>query len=200
MRAKTENGRPTPAYWAFTSWVRRTSIQTITSLSISLNPLPVTEWLTWVVCLFFCCVVPQVCGWRVQTVQTSTPSVAPTMREWWRWPMTSVKSTSSSTPAQNPKSGIIQCHIFQLISIIFTPSTRKLTTYQMSYFTHQAPNHIYEGHGSHVTNVRFTHCDSHVLSMGGKDTCILQWEVKRAGTGDGGDRLHSASFTSSPEP
>uniref|UniRef100_A0A673XS09 EMAP like 3 n=1 Tax=Salmo trutta TaxID=8032 RepID=A0A673XS09_SALTR len=64
----------------------------------------------------------------------------------------------------------------------------------------KAPNHSYEGHGSHVTNVRFTHCDSHLLSMGGKDTCILQWEVKRAGTGDGGDRLHSASFTSSPEP
>uniref|UniRef100_A0A673XNH2 EMAP like 3 n=1 Tax=Salmo trutta TaxID=8032 RepID=A0A673XNH2_SALTR len=48
----------------------------------------------------------------------------------------------------------------------------------------KAPNHSYEGHGSHVTNVRFTHCDSHLLSMGGKDTCILQWEVKRAGTGD----------------
>uniref|UniRef100_A0A8C7G5D1 EMAP like 3 n=1 Tax=Oncorhynchus kisutch TaxID=8019 RepID=A0A8C7G5D1_ONCKI len=59
----------------------------------------------------------------------------------------------------------------------------------------KAPNHSYEGHGSHVTNVRFTHCDSHLLSMGGKDTCILQWEVKRAGTSDGGDRLHSASFT-----
>uniref|UniRef100_A0A8C7G7S4 EMAP like 3 n=1 Tax=Oncorhynchus kisutch TaxID=8019 RepID=A0A8C7G7S4_ONCKI len=55
----------------------------------------------------------------------------------------------------------------------------------------KAPNHSYEGHGSHVTNVRFTHCDSHLLSMGGKDTCILQWEVKRAGTSDGGDRLHS---------
>ncbi|XP_064796787.1 echinoderm microtubule-associated protein-like 3 isoform X7 [Oncorhynchus masou masou] len=64
----------------------------------------------------------------------------------------------------------------------------------------KAPNHSYEGHGSHVTNVRFTHCDSHLLSMGGKDTCILQWEVKRAGTSDGGDRLHSTSFTSSPEP
>uniref|UniRef100_A0A8C7M994 EMAP like 3 n=1 Tax=Oncorhynchus kisutch TaxID=8019 RepID=A0A8C7M994_ONCKI len=38
----------------------------------------------------------------------------------------------------------------------------------------KAPNHSYEGHGSHVTNVRFTHCDSHLLSMGGKDTCILQ--------------------------
>uniref|UniRef100_A0A8C8FP86 EMAP like 3 n=1 Tax=Oncorhynchus tshawytscha TaxID=74940 RepID=A0A8C8FP86_ONCTS len=48
----------------------------------------------------------------------------------------------------------------------------------------KAPNHSYEGHGSHVTNVRFTHCDSHVLSMGGKDTCILQWRVKRGGTGD----------------
>uniref|UniRef100_A0A8C7M9J5 EMAP like 3 n=1 Tax=Oncorhynchus kisutch TaxID=8019 RepID=A0A8C7M9J5_ONCKI len=48
----------------------------------------------------------------------------------------------------------------------------------------KAPNHSYEGHGSHVTNVRFTHCDSHLLSMGGKDTCILQWEVKRAGTSD----------------
>ncbi|XP_036814060.1 echinoderm microtubule-associated protein-like 3 isoform X6 [Oncorhynchus mykiss] len=64
----------------------------------------------------------------------------------------------------------------------------------------KAPNHSYEGHGSHVTNVRFTHCDSHLLSMGGKDTCILQWEVKRAGTSDGGDRTHSASITSSPEP
>uniref|UniRef100_A0A8C8LRB8 EMAP like 3 n=1 Tax=Oncorhynchus tshawytscha TaxID=74940 RepID=A0A8C8LRB8_ONCTS len=67
----------------------------------------------------------------------------------------------------------------------------------------KAPNHSYEGHGSHVTNVRFTHCDSHVLSMGGKDTCILQWRVKRGGTGDsGGDRLHSSSSTStsSPEP
>uniref|UniRef100_A0A674DV67 EMAP like 3 n=1 Tax=Salmo trutta TaxID=8032 RepID=A0A674DV67_SALTR len=67
----------------------------------------------------------------------------------------------------------------------------------------KAPNHIYEGHGSHVTNVRFTHCDSHVLSMGGKDTCILQWRVKRGGTGDSGrDRLHSSSSTStsSPEP
>uniref|UniRef100_A0A8C8M102 EMAP like 3 n=1 Tax=Oncorhynchus tshawytscha TaxID=74940 RepID=A0A8C8M102_ONCTS len=57
----------------------------------------------------------------------------------------------------------------------------------------KAPNHSYEGHGSHVTNVRFTHCDSHLLSMGGKDTCILQWEVKRAGTSDGGDRLHSGT-------
>ncbi|XP_068443305.1 echinoderm microtubule-associated protein-like 3 isoform X1 [Clinocottus analis] len=63
----------------------------------------------------------------------------------------------------------------------------------------KAPSHKYEGHGSHVTNVCFTHSDSHLLSMGGKDTCILQWRVIG---GDSRDRLASASssFTSSPEP
>uniref|UniRef100_A0A4W4GWA9 HELP domain-containing protein n=1 Tax=Electrophorus electricus TaxID=8005 RepID=A0A4W4GWA9_ELEEL len=48
----------------------------------------------------------------------------------------------------------------------------------------KAPSHRYDGHGSHVTNVRFTHIDSHLLSLGGKDTCILQWRVKGGGTGD----------------
>lgn len=46
----------------------------------------------------------------------------------------------------------------------------------------QAPSHRYEGHGSHVTNVDFTHNDSHLLSMGGKDTTILQWRVRQRGT------------------
>uniref|UniRef100_A0A8C6VXT4 EMAP like 3 n=1 Tax=Nothobranchius furzeri TaxID=105023 RepID=A0A8C6VXT4_NOTFU len=66
----------------------------------------------------------------------------------------------------------------------------------------KAPSHKYEGHGSHVTNVRFTHNDSHLLSMGGKDTCILQWRVVRGGAGSSRERLPSASSTStsSPEP
>uniref|UniRef100_A0A667XW27 EMAP like 3 n=1 Tax=Myripristis murdjan TaxID=586833 RepID=A0A667XW27_9TELE len=66
----------------------------------------------------------------------------------------------------------------------------------------KAPSHKYEGHGSHVTNVCFTHSDSHLLSMGGKDTCILQWRVTGGGVGDSRDRLASASSasTSSPEP
>ncbi|XP_076829714.1 echinoderm microtubule-associated protein-like 3 isoform X2 [Brachyhypopomus gauderio] len=55
----------------------------------------------------------------------------------------------------------------------------------------KAPSHRYEGHGSHVTNVRFTHNDSHLLSLGGKDTCILQWRVKGGGTGD--SKEHPAS-------
>ncbi|XP_051284492.1 echinoderm microtubule-associated protein-like 3 isoform X1 [Dicentrarchus labrax] len=66
----------------------------------------------------------------------------------------------------------------------------------------KAPSHRYEGHGSHVTNVCFTHSDSHLLSMGGKDTCILQWKVVGGGVGDSRERLASASSTStsSPEP
>ncbi|XP_043099628.1 echinoderm microtubule-associated protein-like 3 isoform X3 [Puntigrus tetrazona] len=67
----------------------------------------------------------------------------------------------------------------------------------------KAPSYKYEGHGSHVTNVRFTHNDSHLLSMGGKDTCILQWRVKGTGTGDHSkEHLASSSsvFSSSCSP
>uniref|UniRef100_A0A7N6F7C6 HELP domain-containing protein n=1 Tax=Anabas testudineus TaxID=64144 RepID=A0A7N6F7C6_ANATE len=66
----------------------------------------------------------------------------------------------------------------------------------------KAPSHKYDGHGSHVTNVCFTHSDSHLLSMGGKDTCILQWKVVGGSAGDSRDRLASvsSSSTSSPEP
>ncbi|XP_043931691.1 echinoderm microtubule-associated protein-like 3 [Protopterus annectens] len=41
----------------------------------------------------------------------------------------------------------------------------------------KAPSHMYGGHGSHVTNVRFTFKDSHLISLGGKDTCIIQWQT-----------------------
>uniref|UniRef100_A0A674G963 EMAP like 3 n=1 Tax=Taeniopygia guttata TaxID=59729 RepID=A0A674G963_TAEGU len=41
----------------------------------------------------------------------------------------------------------------------------------------QAPSHVYGGHGSHVTNVRFTHDDGHLVSLGGKDTSVFQWRV-----------------------
>ncbi|XP_061461652.1 echinoderm microtubule-associated protein-like 3 isoform X2 [Rhineura floridana] len=41
----------------------------------------------------------------------------------------------------------------------------------------KAPSHVYGGHGSHVTNVRFMCNDGHLISMGGKDTSIFQWRV-----------------------
>uniref|UniRef100_A0A3P8W8P0 EMAP like 3 n=1 Tax=Cynoglossus semilaevis TaxID=244447 RepID=A0A3P8W8P0_CYNSE len=64
----------------------------------------------------------------------------------------------------------------------------------------KAPSHKYEGHGSHVTNVCFTHSDSHLLSIGGKDMCILQWKVMGGGTVDSKERLTSTSSTSSSSP
>ncbi|KAI1902632.1 hypothetical protein AGOR_G00017950 [Albula goreensis] len=60
----------------------------------------------------------------------------------------------------------------------------------------KAPSHKYEGHGSHVTNVCFTHNDSHLISMGGKDTCILQWRVSGRSAAGSLDRSSSVSSTS----
>lgn len=37
--------------------------------------------------------------------------------------------------------------------------------------------HVYGGHSSHVTNVTFLHDDSRLISIGGKDTSVLQWEI-----------------------
>ncbi|CAM4697420.1 echinoderm microtubule-associated protein-like 3 isoform X1 [Lepidochelys kempii] len=54
----------------------------------------------------------------------------------------------------------------------------------------KAPSHVYGGHGSHVTNVRFTNDDSHLVSLGGKDTSIFQWRVL------GGSLPHSCSLSS----
>ncbi|KAK2100323.1 Echinoderm microtubule-associated protein-like 3 [Saguinus oedipus] len=45
----------------------------------------------------------------------------------------------------------------------------------------QAPSRMYGGHGSHVTSVRFTHDDSHLVSLGGKDASIFQWRMLGAG-------------------
>uniref|UniRef100_A0A1B6C5U9 Uncharacterized protein n=1 Tax=Clastoptera arizonana TaxID=38151 RepID=A0A1B6C5U9_9HEMI len=37
--------------------------------------------------------------------------------------------------------------------------------------------HTYGGHSSHVTNVSFLHDDSRLISIGGKDTSVLQWRI-----------------------
>ncbi|KAM9301742.1 echinoderm microtubule-associated protein-like 3 [Gastrophryne carolinensis] len=58
----------------------------------------------------------------------------------------------------------------------------------------KAPSHVYPGHGSHVTNVRFTYDDSCLISLGGKDASIFQWRVVR---GAGVPRCHSLSSASS---
>ncbi|XP_042202128.1 echinoderm microtubule-associated protein-like 2 isoform X2 [Callorhinchus milii] len=41
----------------------------------------------------------------------------------------------------------------------------------------RAPSHSYGGHSSHVTNVTFLHGDAQLVSIGGKDTSVIQWGV-----------------------
>jgi len=41
----------------------------------------------------------------------------------------------------------------------------------------QAAGHSFSGHSSHVTNVQFLYDDSRVLTSGGKDSAVLQWQV-----------------------
>ncbi|KAL7978173.1 hypothetical protein Chor_005160 [Crotalus horridus] len=57
----------------------------------------------------------------------------------------------------------------------------------------KAPSHVYTGHGSHVTNVRFTHDDGHLISMGGKDTSIFQWRMLGGSTPPASRSLSSLS-------
>lgn len=35
------------------------------------------------------------------------------------------------------------------------------------------------GHSSHITNVRWTKDDNHVISVGGEDQCVMYWRVKK---------------------
>ena len=36
---------------------------------------------------------------------------------------------------------------------------------------------MFAGHSSHVTNVQFLYDDSRLLSSGGKDSAVFQWQV-----------------------
>lgn len=42
----------------------------------------------------------------------------------------------------------------------------------------QSKAHVYGGHSSHVTSLRFLFDDSRLLTTGGKDTAILQWTIE----------------------
>jgi hypothetical protein len=63
----------------------------------------------------------------------------------------------------------------------------------------------FNGHASHVTNCRFTHGDTDLVSCGGNDRCILQWRVSSdnsdadtvVGAGASPKRLVGSTATSS---
>ncbi|XP_017783168.1 PREDICTED: echinoderm microtubule-associated protein-like 2 isoform X2 [Nicrophorus vespilloides] len=53
----------------------------------------------------------------------------------------------------------------------------KIKLYSYPVSQPKSLNHVYGGHSSHVTNVTFIHDDSRLVSVGGKDTSVLQWTV-----------------------
>lgn len=116
LRAKTENGPPIPACWASTSWVRTWTLFGLPWLLSPLNKVLLFHGVR----LMTVAVVFQVCGWRAPTAPTSTPCVALTVRGWWLWLMTSVKSTSSSTRVLNPRYRSYRSHSLYRSTFLFT--------------------------------------------------------------------------------
>jgi len=53
----------------------------------------------------------------------------------------------------------------------------KVNLYKYPSCQPKSTPHTYGGHSSHVTNVRFLYDDSRLISTGGKDNAIMQWEV-----------------------
>jgi WD domain, G-beta repeat. len=56
-------------------------------------------------------------------------------------------------------------------------STTFFPTNYLFRFLFQSLCHVYGGHSSHVTSVSFLHDDSRVISIGGKDTSVMQWQI-----------------------
>ncbi|XP_053330504.1 echinoderm microtubule-associated protein-like 1 isoform X3 [Spea bombifrons] len=53
----------------------------------------------------------------------------------------------------------------------------KVHLFSYPCYQFRASGHAYGGHSSHVTNVSFLHEDSHLVSTGGKDMSIMQWNI-----------------------
>ena len=54
-------------------------------------------------------------------------------------------------------------------------------TYRRFFFLKgkNAKHKKYNGHSAHVTNVRWTHEDGHLVSTGGDDTSVMVWRRNR---------------------
>uniref|UniRef100_A0A8B9T212 EML-like second beta-propeller domain-containing protein n=1 Tax=Anas platyrhynchos TaxID=8839 RepID=A0A8B9T212_ANAPL len=74
-----------------------------------------------------------------------------------------------------PSTPLCRSHHERLVAV--ADDFCKVHLFQYPCARPKAPSHVYGGHGSHVTNVRFTHDDGHLVSLGGKDTGVFQWRV-----------------------
>ena len=55
----------------------------------------------------------------------------------------------------------------------------KVKVYNAPCVVQHAPAHTYDGHSSHVMNVRFLLGDKRVVSVGGWDAAAFQWKFVR---------------------
>ncbi|XKL65549.1 hypothetical protein PGB90_008969 [Kerria lacca] len=53
----------------------------------------------------------------------------------------------------------------------------KVKLYTYPVIQPKSLHHTYGGHSSHVTNVTFLYDDTRLISVGGNDTSVLQWEI-----------------------
>ncbi|XP_035665334.1 echinoderm microtubule-associated protein-like 1 [Branchiostoma floridae] len=66
----------------------------------------------------------------------------------------------------------------------------KVNLFRFPCSTFQAPGHVYPGHGSHVTSVSFLQGDDWLISTGGMDCSVIQWQVVRPGPKHSTKRTH----------
>ncbi|OON21908.1 WD domain, G-beta repeat protein, partial [Opisthorchis viverrini] len=70
------------------------------------------------------------------------------------------------------------CNIYSNSALLATADDfGKVKLFQYPAIRPKAEFHAYNGHSSHVTNVAFLYDGSRLISTGGKDTAVLQWEV-----------------------
>ncbi|KAG5448106.1 Echinoderm microtubule-associated protein-like 1 [Clonorchis sinensis] len=70
------------------------------------------------------------------------------------------------------------CNIYPNSALLATADDfGKVKLFQYPAIRPKAEFHAYNGHSSHVTNVAFLYDGSRLISTGGKDTAVLQWEV-----------------------
>eukprot|EP01135_Chromosphaera_perkinsii_P001223 Nk52_evm22s162 gene=Nk52_evmTU22s162 len=83
------------------------------------------------------------------------------------WPKNSDKTDVNSTDLTKNGKTLASGDDFGLVKLFEFPADKKYAKFKK-----------YVGHSSHVTNVKFSCDDSHLISTGGQDTCIFIWKTE----------------------
>ncbi|KRT81184.1 translation initiation factor eIF2A, partial [Oryctes borbonicus] len=116
--------------------------------------------------------------WNAETRKQETRSSSMRDVEWATNTCTITFNTVGIWPPEADGTDINGCnrsHNSELLASV--DDFGKVNLYSYPVMQPQALYSSYGGHSSHVTNVAFVHDDSKVITTGGKDTAILQWNV-----------------------